>query len=1019
MGKSLNDTDLATTLVNGLKQLPYAIPAGNNVVIGAREDFETDWGYFALWNSGGEHGIWRTNGTLVQKVIAVVGFTQDMDVSIAIVDGKIYWTDNVNQPRMCNIAKGIANLYPTPYQEWFYTQIKRQPLFPVKILDNFFLLFDASSDYQNAFKVTVPYQFAYYYVFDNDEESRIGPWSDVTWKTDDVIIDLDNQYEITRLRGINVVKQIVFVYRIGNDGIVYELSRIDNDLSIYTFDFRGYVISQTFPSTLFIAKTAVSSDITNARFDSVPLAAATNEVAQNRINLGNFLIDYANWQGRLDFQTLQFQEYATPSVGSHKTFKPNGVYNIGIELLDEWGRTIGVVSQRQITAPDYNKWLYFQGGGAIQSVATQQTTFFDRNGSAWGFGKDVSGVPSNVLRIVYRIQGTLPSWAASYRVVRSEILNVTDFIRTNVRMYYWFINGNTDYNFPEPIPATNAQPGLASRGYIYKGAVIELSSGEPILIGNNEEWYLKIIGQNGISNPSNAVSGGVAGFYNANTPASWNQEYRITKQVNNLLYIESSTYIDGATLRPRMAFYDIMNNIGIQSFFDVEISRRTSSASEVYYQSSENFTASTPLGTLRQMYGDCFLNYYNKINAGTSQNWAPCKALINTIPATFVENTFTVAGSVISKNPIDNLTQTWDSWIGQPNVVNLNQRQTRRPNDFLYSDALIQGTQINGLSKFNSTDVRVTPLENGPITALFTTNARQGSPGVLLAIGNTGVSSFYIGATQLTNVDGSSNVASTTDYAVSQNPLLGQWGAGKLRNICKTPLGTLYWWSEIVNDWIRYSQAGLDRLGQNNSFGNDLRRDLAGNTSVFTTYDRVTDEVMLVGMNTETFVFSEQYKTLQPKRSYLNNEGTPERGLSLSQKTILFQEGGIWVMGPDVIVPDNSFFGELKNPELKLVTNVEPTVLKRWNSQKVYGPKPDITTIETENGLESSIDVGWWIPRKDNYQAAIKMASNTVGGLLDGKPIESRILITNFVFDPTNFSKINYIEILATRSPVQ
>ena len=34
----------------------------------------------------------------------------------------------------------------------------------------------------------------------------------------------------------------------------------------------------------------------------------------------------------------------------------------------------------------------------------------------------------------------------------------------------------------------------------------------------------------------------------------------------------------------------------------------------------------------------------------------------------------------------------------------------------------------------------------------------------------------------------------------------------------KTPLGTLYWWSEIVNDWIRYSQAGLDRLGQNNSF---------------------------------------------------------------------------------------------------------------------------------------------------------------------------------------------------------
>jgi hypothetical protein len=290
----------------------------------------------------------------------------------------------------------------------------------------------------------------------------------------------------------------------------------------------------------------------------------------------------------------------------------------------------------------------------------------------------------------------------------------------------------------------------------------------------------------------------------------------------------------------------------------------------------------------------------------------------------------------------------------------------------------------------------------------------------MLAIGKVGVSSFYIGATQLTNVDGSSNVASTTDYAVSQNPLLGLYGAGKLRNICKTPLGTLYWWSEIVNDWIRYSQAGLDRLGQNNSFGNDLRISLAGNQSIFTTYDQVTDEAILVGRNTEAFVFSESFKTLQPKREYSTAEGgTPERGLSLSQKTIFFQNGQIWVMGPGVNVPDNSFFGQLRAGVLKLITNVEPTVLKRWNSYNIFGPVPGVTTITTENGLESSIEAGWWIERKDNYQAAIKCASNSTGGLLNGKIMESRILISTFAFDPTNFDKINYIEVKATRSPTQ
>lgn len=1019
MGASLNDTNLGITLVNGLKQLPYGAPIGDIKVIGTREDFETGFGYFALWNSNGNHEIWRTDGIITERVISTVGFTPDMDVSIAIVDGKMYWTDNVNQPRMCNIAKGIANLYPFPYQEWFFTQIKRQPLFPLSHNGNVFSRNEASVNVGNIFKVQVPYQFSYYYVFDNNEESRIGPWSNVTWQTENLGIFLTNQYEITRLRDINVVKQIVFVYRIGNDGVVYELSRLDNDLSIYTYfpSFNQYWIFQSFPSLLFFSKTAVSSNITNARFDSVPLLAATNEVAQNRINLGNYLIDYDNWAGKLSFNNLQFFEndpFDNALAGNQKTFKPGGVYNIGIELLDEWGRTIGVVSQRQITAPNYRNWLYFQGTPLKTQVETQNIInnagIFNTN----GFGSGTLG-RGKLIVLSFTISGTLPPWAASYRVVRSNCLNVTDFINTNVKMYHWFQKDGVDYSLGERRSSDN--------GFTFRGAVLEMSSGEPILADSSGDWYVRLIGQFGVTNPSFSVSGNNAGYYNNDIPPEWGKDYVIKKQVNNKLYIESQLPICGTSYGwERLAFTGVnppTAGLVQQSYFEVEIGRKSKSVSEFYYQTENNYIVID--NTTKNLYGDCYATVYKRVNVGENQDFSP---LGGNTPTPFKENTYTITGVAVAKNPTDNFFQSWDSDIGQANVVNLNQRQTRLQNQFIFSDPLVQGTQINGLSKFNSVDNRQTPLENGPITALFTANARQGSPGVLLAIGRLGISSFYVGATQLTNVDGSSNVASTTDYAVSQNPLLGQFGASKIRNICKTPLGTLYWWSEIVNDWIRYSQAGLDRLGATNSFMNDLRKNLAGNPSVFTTYDQVTNEAILIGQGEQAFVFSEQFNTLQPKRDYYDqNAITPERGMSLAQKNIFFLNGILYVMGPNEAVADNSFFGSLKDPSLTIVSNVEPTSLKRWNSYNIFGPKPVITQLNSGGGeippVQSEIRQGWWIDRKNNYTAAIRMDENSVGGILNGKVMESRILITNFTFNPTDFDKLNYIEVKATRSPTQ
>jgi hypothetical protein len=185
---------------------------------------------------------------------------------------------------------------------------------------------------------------------------------------------------------------------------------------------------------------------------------------------------------------------------------------------------------------------------------------------------------------------------------------------------------------------------------------------------------------------------------------------------------------------------------------------------------------------------------------------------------------------------------------------------------------------VNGLNKYNSLDFRQAPAENGPITALVTTNATQREPGVLLSIGTFGISSFYYDAIQLTNVDGSSNVTTTDAFLASQRPLLGQLGTSRPMSITKTPLSTVYWWSDVVNDMVRYSNAGLERLGLTYSFSNYLRKEYNGNEMITSWYDQTTDEILFGGKNINAAAFNERFKTFQGAREYIStNSITPER----------------------------------------------------------------------------------------------------------------------------------------------
>jgi hypothetical protein len=1004
MAASVNDTNLGITLVNGMSELVYAIPAGDNKCIGQKEDFESQSVFFALWNYDADtdtnnHGIYRIQGGNIDLVIggSILNFDEDSDVSIAVIDGKIYWTDNISQPRMCNIAKGIANQYPSPLEEWMITQIKRPPGLPLDLSPTEFTLYNASVDYENVFTVETPTQFSYYYVYDNDEESRLAPWSPVNWYLTNVVLGIPNLEYNAYLNGIDIVKQIVFVFRNGNDGVVYAAKRVNNESP-----FSG---TTTITNISLLARTAVTSDILGADFDSVPLLSVSNEIAQNRLDHGNYVIDYPNWTG-LTLVANAVSQGNTDGInvpGLWRTHKPNSYYNVGVELLDEWGRKIGVVSQVQVFIPNYQPWQY---GAPVPTPVFNPIPV--GTSSYWNRDQQL-----NNYKIEWTLTGALPTWCKYYRIVSTKALGITQFVRTVVKMSYWYQTEGTDVVLAAYV-GLNYQNPANFKNFIFKGYAAELTSGEPLAFATGDNLYINLIGHYAMEQQDWDVLtfGG--------------KEFKIIKQVGTRFYFELNQNI--------MAFNVLIFNYVIYnwpSYFDVEFVLKSNSISDIYYQGTQVFNA--PVGTISatgNLLGDCFLSAGKKTNIGVEGNfWAALQPWpitpYNLRFETYNQYTYIIESIFISQNPTNIYSQIWNSDIGQPNVVNENQRQKRILQGIIFSDPLIQGTQINGLSKFNSVDNRQAPLENGPITALVRTNATQREPGVLLAIGQNGVSSFYYDGIQLTNVDGTSNVSTSDRYLASQRPLVGNYGAKKLRNICVTPLGTVYYWSEGITDWIRYTNAGLEQLGETYQFMNYLRNQLDSSTSVMMTYDQVTDEAIIVGNSANAMVFSERFKTFQGARQYYDtNNIRPERGATLSTRTFFFLEGHIWQMGPSVAATtENSFFGTLRDPSLTLVTNEMPTVAKQWNSIKVLGNRPLTCQMNSGNSelpsVESYIDQDWWINRKGDWDAAIRRDQNSVGGVMNGKIMESRILISTFAWDATDFDKLNYIEVKSNKSIVQ
>jgi hypothetical protein len=906
-----------------------------------------------------------------------------------------------------------------------------------------------------------PYQFSYYYIYDNNEESRLAPWSKVLFfkRNIELLPGLGEIQDYCDPAKKTIVKFIVFVLRSGNTGTVYNIKKFNvSEISIPTATNPIQKLPiLNIQSLDEIDKNPTPASIYDQRYDSVPLLSATNEIAANILNHGNVVTDYGDFGSikissaiatKVNNAAELLQQYtpAETRQGIFKTFRPDSTYTVGIQLIDEYGRCSPVLNPTavKIPAPFVNAITGIGDGFASGSnfnvyynnIFTPETL---------NYNQDLS---NNQYEITINLEGQLPNWAKYIRIACTKNNTVNFFNKTISRRYLWYqakdgenivvrsdlyTNNFAAYNGLSQLKDSNNPDVL----YTFKGYGVELSSDVPFLFDAAEEQYLKLGRE----------------YYETNDPipntgiTAESIEYKIVGQTGAILLIEEDIknvkfYTGYQSFNNSTTGSLLANTYPIYPlWYQVELYTKKKVQETIFYDTNITVYRNEYLNTNSitvNIQGDCYMSYFRKTFTGQTatpfriiksfgyQNNNPELVVTgfslgkNDMP---VDGGYTVSGFFYSMNLTNIYNENWQSDLGLENIVQgPNYQQSILKTSIAFSNKFIKGTSINGLNKFNPLDLRQAPAENGPLTALVVTNATQQEPGVMLAIGSLGVSSFYYTAVQLVNVDGASNLATTDQHLASQRPLLGQFGTSQPASITKNTLSTVYWWSDVVNDFIRYTNAGLEKLGLTYSFGNKLR-EKAINKKVVTAYDQIMDEAILVPQNEESFVFSERFKTFQGYRSYSNRFGqTPERIVGMASKTYFFLNGFAFVS--KTTSPFNYFFGRTVEPELTIVTNEMPSTIKQWNAIKVFGPKPSSVKLRVGEAegfyLETEIKPTWWIKRKGDYDVSIRraIAQNGDDGLA-GKVMESRILYSTFVFDANNFDKLNFIEIKSNGAIVQ
>lgn len=363
-GFSISEHGRARRLENrpGTTQISQSVvpPYGTNICIGTATDEGTSRLVYFLWNSFGDHGIYcldysTPSAPIIYAVLydsQVLGGldfskTSRIDKNARIVNGMLYWTDNLNQPRRINIDAGIkmnhagyvtdVAPYSYPMNPEVITIIRKPPNYPLSYVKTtggsvgITINNNQIDDFSG--------KFCWFYEYRDGETSTISEWS----KLANYNTTQDNYDVITVTASLSEtidqdVKKVIFGVIYSVDNTAFEIKVWDKGNATDLAEINAHNAGSTALKYQF-TNSEVGSAIANLSkpFDVVPRLSKTLDKANSRVFLANNLMGY-------DTPLASSLTATTVTSNSSATaLKTGSSRRIGIQFFDEYMRPIGGV----------------------------------------------------------------------------------------------------------------------------------------------------------------------------------------------------------------------------------------------------------------------------------------------------------------------------------------------------------------------------------------------------------------------------------------------------------------------------------------------------------------------------------------------------------------------------------------------------------------------------------------------------------------------------------------------------
>ena len=830
------------------------LPASPSV-IGTYENRTTRLVYFFV-NGSDFDGIYKYNPTTNIYTKVIVG---QLNLSalykvtgIGMIGDYLYWTDNLNQPRMINVASSYAT-----FVDEDITLIKPAPMYP--LLHSF--VTDALATY--SILTGKVYQFSYRYLYPDNQISVIAPYtSDIFCAEGTPLI---TGIKLVRPTYANIPASVVKVQ------ILVRRSDQDQWQIFKTMTRTEFFNNTDTVETIVYADDLLGIPVATAEtikyFESVPLKSRALEIARDRVFLGNNTEGYDLYQVPSLTATLEESD----SVLDEKTLSVY-VQLIYTKVKDYYLGPLGETLFHLTETWEYNYFLlddsryyFFKTGDITTSVDSGaptttrtgdytglETTFTVDYNSYFAiediayfttFGTD--GVPPTYQETTATVNQVFPVHNVSVGLEIEGAVGTTKFkngSQYQIGIVFYDVNLRNAgvYTNPSCIVTINDNFRAAELSYLrwdinaldksqiplwahsyqivrtdnltknsfYQGKTSDIYWVRNV---NGEEYFDRIFTGDAIAieiDISGSFNGGLR--YNF-TPGdlidieltSGVRTFEIISAVGSRLRINAVAepgFVRTTTPYPVRLFYEIYQpkqRTADLIFYEVGSAHRISQPETV----DRDFTTLTGF-----LAGDVVLVSANHYDYADSRNPSAGSFSDNTLVATAV--TIAVeAGN--SENDID---VGWLKGLGRLNAV-LEVGQVVKQTAVRWSNRFIQGTRINGTSNFEVNDEKQLSIEVGEINKLQLASKAQQEGTVMLAICQAECVSLYLGETQFVDNVNQALIGSTVNVIGTVNVLNSSCGTIHPESVIHHN-GRVWWWDFYNSRVLRYDPNGIRDLSE-------------------------------------------------------------------------------------------------------------------------------------------------------------------------------------------------------------